>query len=81
MALLTFEQQAVRAAIDKRVHIISMSWTIEKRAENETGISELESAIQEAARARILMFCAANDQGVDRDKSFPAGGREGEKSI
>lgn len=76
MALLTFEQQAVRAAIDKRVHIISMSWTIEKRAENEAGISELESAIQDAARAGILMFCAANDQGIARDKSFPAGGRE-----
>jgi hypothetical protein len=76
MVLLTFEQQAVRAAIDKKVHIISMSWTIEKKAENETGISELEFAIQDAARAGILMFCAANDQGIARDKTFPAGGRE-----
>jgi subtilisin family serine protease len=69
---LTLEQQAVRAAIDKQVHIISMSWTIEKTQDNASDIHELESAIEAAARAGILMFCAANDQGIARDHSFPA---------
>jgi hypothetical protein len=72
MISLIFNQQAVRAAIDKQVHIISMSWTIERTPHNSTDIHELESAIEAAARAGILMFCAANDQGIARDYSFPA---------
>ncbi|PMD28807.1 hypothetical protein L207DRAFT_642096 [Hyaloscypha variabilis F] len=64
--------KAVRAAIDRKVHIISMSWTIERTAHNTADIGELESAIEAAARAGILMFCAANDQGIARDQSFPA---------
>jgi hypothetical protein len=49
-----------------------MSWTIERTAHNAADIAELESAIEAAARAGILMFCAANDQGIARDQSFPA---------
>ncbi|KAH7386417.1 hypothetical protein BKA64DRAFT_711643 [Cadophora sp. MPI-SDFR-AT-0126] len=64
--------KAVRAAVDKKVHIISMSWTIERTATNATDITDLEAAIEAAARAGILMFCAANDQGVAADRSFPA---------
>ena len=30
------------------------------------------SAIEDAAKAGILMFCAANDQGVSGDQSYPA---------
>jgi hypothetical protein len=72
MALLNINSQAVRAAIDRKVHIISMSWTIEKTKENARDILDLEAAIEAAAKAGILMFCAANDQGVaSRDKSFP----------
>lgn len=69
---LTLDQQAVRAAIDKQVHIISMSWTIERTKSNKTDIDELSSAVEDAAKAGILMFCAANDQGIARDHSFPA---------
>ncbi|KAH8654473.1 hypothetical protein BGZ60DRAFT_532842 [Tricladium varicosporioides] len=64
--------KAVRAAVDKKVHIISMSWTIERTAHNAEDIQDLESSIEAAARAGILMFCAANDQGIARDNSFPA---------
>ena len=67
--------KAVRAAVDKKVHIISMSWTIEKTASNALDIAELEAAIVAAADAGILMFCAANDQGIESDKSYPAAGR------
>lgn len=49
-----------------------MSWTIERTPRNETDILNLESAIETAAKAGILMFCAANDQGIARDHSFPA---------
>lgn len=70
--LLTTTAQAVRAAIDKKVHIISMSWTIESTPENADDIHELELAVEAAAKAGILMFCAANDQGVARDDSYPA---------
>lgn len=49
-----------------------MSWTIERIAQNEVHIKELGIPIEAAAKARILMFCAANDQGVDRNQSFPA---------
>lgn len=54
------------------MHIISMSWTIERTTTNATDIIDLEAAIEAAARAGILMFCAANDQGVAADRSFPA---------
>ncbi|KAL8875188.1 MAG: hypothetical protein Q9198_006414 [Flavoplaca austrocitrina] len=64
--------EAVRAAIAKRVHIISMSWTIERTTYNGSDISELESAIEAAANERILMFCAPSDQGIAHDSSFPA---------
>jgi hypothetical protein len=49
-----------------------MSWTIERTKENVDDILDLEAAIEAAAKAGILMFCAANDEGVGRDKSFPA---------
>lgn len=66
------DQQAVQAAIDRTVHIISMSWTIERTKQNADDIRQLEEAITAAANAGILMFCAANDQGIARDQSFPA---------
>ncbi|PYI33496.1 hypothetical protein BP00DRAFT_117362 [Aspergillus indologenus CBS 114.80] len=64
--------KAVRAAIDRQVHIISMSWTIERNEQNAADIRDLEAAIGAAANAGILMFCAANDQGAALDVSFPA---------
>ncbi|RYP93507.1 hypothetical protein DL770_000391 [Monosporascus sp. CRB-9-2] len=64
--------RAVLAAIDRRVDIISMSWTIERTPNNASDIDDLESAIEAAAKEGILMLCAANDQGVEHDKTFPA---------
>ncbi|RAH42554.1 S8 family peptidase [Aspergillus brunneoviolaceus CBS 621.78] len=64
--------KAVRAAIDRQAHIISMSWTIERNEQNAADIRDLEAAIGAAANAGILMFCAANDQGAALDVSFPA---------
>ncbi|KAH8805997.1 hypothetical protein F5884DRAFT_801362 [Xylogone sp. PMI_703] len=64
--------KAVTAAIDKGVHIINMSWTIERTENNTKGISDLEKAIERAAKEGILMFCAATDQGALKDRSYPA---------
>lgn len=64
-------QQAVHAAIAQGVDIISMSWTIESTESNEDGIKKLKAAVEEAADKNILMFCAASDQGVSADTSFP----------
>ena len=57
--------------MDKKVQIISMSWTIERTQENASDIADLESAIEAAAKKGILMFCAASDQGAVGDHSFP----------
>lgn len=62
----------MRAAIDRGVDIISMSWTIERTTHNADDIAELEDAIEDAAKKNILLFCAANDQGIVRDDSYPA---------
>lgn len=70
--MLTCSPQAIEAAVDRKVHIISMSWTIKRTHDNEADIKDLESAIERASKAGILMFCAANDQGIARDRSYPA---------
>ncbi len=62
----------MQAAVDKGVHIISMSWTIERTDTNADAILQLEKAIGLAASEGILMFCAATDQGGYRDDSLPA---------
>ncbi|KAI0382948.1 hypothetical protein F5Y04DRAFT_251481 [Hypomontagnella monticulosa] len=64
--------RAVRAAVEKKVDIISMSWTIEKTDRNGEEIDQLEEAISLAARKNILMFCAATDQGAYKDRTYPA---------
>ncbi|KAJ5432669.1 uncharacterized protein N7458_011825 [Penicillium daleae] len=68
---------AIRAAIGRKVNIISMSWSIlAKHRENESTIpsgedsgnseqdpelEDLRAAIDEAVEAKILIFCSAND--------------------
>ncbi|KAK9783757.1 putative Peptidase S8/S53 domain-containing protein [Seiridium cardinale] len=73
-------EKAVRAAVEKKVDIICMSWTIEKNDNNKQEIAELEYAIAEAAQKDVIMFCAATDQGAYSDRSYPAATR-GTKNI
>jgi hypothetical protein len=63
--------QAIRAAIRKKVHIISMSWTIEP-PDDDAEKRELESAIIDAASADILMFCSASDSGAKHTSTYPS---------
>ncbi|KAJ4286233.1 hypothetical protein N0V90_013267 [Kalmusia sp. IMI 367209] len=62
--------KAVRDAIAKGVDIVSMSWTIDSDG-NDDGIAKLKAALLEAEKRNILLFCAAQDQGVKLDTSFP----------
>src|SRR5262245_33624949 len=40
-----------------------MSWTIKENTENKTGAENLKTAIEEAAKKGIIMFCASDDIG------------------
>lgn len=62
---------AIKWAVEKKVDIISMSWSIE--APNEDAVKPLKDAIDLAVKADILLFCASNDQGrTGQDISYPA---------
>ncbi|PTD02147.1 hypothetical protein FCULG_00012136 [Fusarium culmorum] len=68
---------AINWAVSKNVDIISMSWTVKQVRygpnSNQTAITALERAIQAAANADILLFCAVQDSGhYENDEiSFP----------
>jgi hypothetical protein len=64
-------KQAVNWAIEKRAHIISMSWTIESLP-NERDTIEFKKAIEDANAKGIIMLCAFSDQGnVASTNCFP----------
>ncbi|KAI9689796.1 MAG: hypothetical protein M1822_009678 [Bathelium mastoideum] len=62
--------EAIRWATDKGVDVISMSWTIETPQEDAK--SKLTSAVEEALRKDILLFCASDDQGNLNSIPYPA---------
>ncbi|KAF7880798.1 uncharacterized protein EAF02_006689 [Botrytis sinoallii] len=62
--------QAIREAVAKDVHIISMSWTI-PRSDDNRAREALEAAISEARQKKILIFCSASDGGPIEDTTFP----------
>jgi hypothetical protein len=77
---------AIRAAIGRKVNIISMSWTLlaKKResgfvgpsskdlaeSERDPDLEDLRAAIGEAVKAKILIFCSANDDISLKAKDF-----------
>ncbi|KAI3325915.1 subtilisin-like protein [Xylariaceae sp. AK1471] len=62
--------QAIRAAVGRGVHIISMSWTLEPPSD-ERARADLDSAIALAVSHKILLFCSASDSGAREDVSYP----------
>ncbi|KAK7716353.1 hypothetical protein SLS64_003507 [Diaporthe eres] len=73
--------QAIREATRRKVHIISMSWTITPPS-NETeseqqDIKDLEAAIAEASAENILMFCSASDEGANQTATYPSKAQPG----
>lgn len=65
-------------AVACKVDIISMSWTIEGRAEafQETeDLDGLKAAISTAEMNQILMFCAASDQSSNKPETNGVNGK------
>ncbi|KAL7805226.1 hypothetical protein V8C44DRAFT_341207 [Trichoderma aethiopicum] len=64
---------AIAWAIKHEVNVISMSWSLVSSSSNKDGIAELKTQIEEAAKAKILIYCAAADKGPFAEKGtiFP----------
>lgn len=59
------------AAVNQKVDIISMSWTVKETKENRESIGQLREAIKLALDAGILLFCAAADTGAVTEVEYP----------
>jgi hypothetical protein len=65
--------QAIEAAVNKGVDIISMSWTIPEMAEGSADKLLFDNAMGRAIRNGILLFCSAADDGSFKATShYPA---------
>ncbi|KAJ5544315.1 hypothetical protein N7513_007126 [Penicillium frequentans] len=58
--------EAIDDAVSMNVDVISMSWTVNSNSQHA-----FKAAIERAAKAKILMFCAASDKGKGRDINCP----------
>ncbi|KAL4921648.1 hypothetical protein BDW62DRAFT_114630 [Aspergillus aurantiobrunneus] len=58
--------EAIDDAVSMKVDVISMSWTV-----NSNTRGAFKAAIERAAKAKILMFCAASDKGKGKDINYP----------
>ncbi|RSL53148.1 hypothetical protein CEP54_010537 [Fusarium duplospermum] len=63
--------KAVNWAVDNKVQLISMSWTISQTA-NPAAIQDLVTAINCAVQNGILIFCSVSDQGPRDTGQYPA---------
>ncbi|KAH8892234.1 subtilisin-like protein [Thozetella sp. PMI_491] len=61
--------QAIEAAVERHADIISMSWTIKNSDKQSDELKLLETAMQKAIDAKILVFCSASDEGTFRNTS------------
>ncbi|KAL3472351.1 hypothetical protein BJX99DRAFT_249704 [Aspergillus californicus] len=61
--------KAISAAVEKNVHIISMSWTIEKPKGDDK--LAFDRALQRAEDEGILMFCSSPDDGIFSSDHYP----------
>ncbi|KAK3937215.1 hypothetical protein QBC46DRAFT_356837 [Diplogelasinospora grovesii] len=62
--------EAIQWAIEQDVHVISMSWSVQRKdgsdgsVSNVEAIRSLDAAIQKAAQKGIIMYCSAADGGL-----------------
>ncbi|KAL4787868.1 hypothetical protein BJX76DRAFT_353902 [Aspergillus varians] len=61
--------KAIKAAVEKDVHIISMSWTIERP--NGDLKSKFDKVLKWAEEKQILMFCSSPDEGIFSSDHYP----------
>ncbi|KAF5872904.1 putative major intracellular serine [Botrytis fragariae] len=64
--------EAIDAAVDRKVQMISMSWTIKQPDSNSEEKEKFDSAVRRAVKAGILLFCSAADKGLHQDNDYPA---------
>ncbi|RYP72074.1 hypothetical protein DL771_004405 [Monosporascus sp. 5C6A] len=65
-------EHAILWAVDCKVDIISMSWSIEAQTQESEDLKKLQAAISVAENAEILMFCSASDRGShSEDRCYP----------
>ncbi|TGO48275.1 hypothetical protein BCON_0245g00030 [Botryotinia convoluta] len=64
--------EAIDAAVDCKVQMISMSWTIKQSDSNSEEKEKFDSAVRCAVKAGILLFCSAADKGLHQDNDYPA---------
>ncbi|PYH90812.1 hypothetical protein BO71DRAFT_386856 [Aspergillus ellipticus CBS 707.79] len=62
---------AVMAAVQQKVDIISMSWTLRESENTQAGIDALREAIRAALDANILLFGSASDAGAVTEIEYP----------
>ncbi|KAF2113700.1 hypothetical protein BDV96DRAFT_578247 [Lophiotrema nucula] len=65
--------KAINWAKEMGVHIMSMSWSIDKMSSSDA--RDLQKAVDDAIANNILLFCASDDQGNSRpddQNSYPA---------
>ncbi|OJJ78086.1 hypothetical protein ASPBRDRAFT_202930 [Aspergillus brasiliensis CBS 101740] len=62
--------QAINAAIDRKVHILCISWTIPRPKETQLQQAFID-AITRAIKNNILVFCSGSDQGQRADETYP----------
>ncbi len=65
---------AIEAAVERGVDIISMSWTVAAPAQGDLQRA-FDNALQRAIDNDILMFCSSKDSGHIDDSDYPAGYR------
>lgn len=68
---LTLRNQAIEAAVDRKVQIICMSWTVKEPPIGEDK-ERFDKAMARAVTQGILIFCAAGDTGLHQDTDYPA---------
>ncbi|KAH7006545.1 hypothetical protein EDB82DRAFT_421244 [Fusarium venenatum] len=66
-----YAARAIQAALDKKVDIISMSWTLPME-NSQNADNPVRSVLQQAINGNVLMFCSAPDKGKFTGADYPS---------
>lgn len=63
--------QAIQAAVDRNVDIISMSWCVKKPNDSSDEKIKFDEALKNAMNKGILLFCSSGDEGNLETETYP----------